>query len=110
MGTRRSDIDWAVFNKFGANLRRERRLKGWTVEKLAEKSGLTDRKIRRIEAGEIMFTIRFVDIFMLALGCKAVRLMSGFDNLESATGSGVARSRRLISRTQTAKKRRLKKP
>ena len=109
MGIRRTDINWDVYRKFGANVRRERRRKGWTIEQLAVKSGITDRKLRRIEAGEIEVLIRLVIIFMTAINCTPARLLRGCNEALFAAKNGSVRARRAAPRTKTVKKRSAKK-
>ena len=109
MGKRLSAGDWAVHKKLAANIRRERRRKGWTIEQLAEQSGITDRKLRRLETGEIVEPGRHIICLLVTLGCGPDRLFSGIDNIISRHRSDAARARRAVPRPKTVKKRRVKK-
>jgi len=66
---------WARLKTFGANVRRERVRRGWTQEKLAEKSDLAARNLQKIEAGEINILVTTAFRIQLALGCSWRRLM-----------------------------------
>ncbi len=109
MGKRLSAVDWAVHKKFAANIRRERRRKGWTIEQLAERSGITVRKLQRLETGEIVVPGRLIICLLVTLRCGADRLFSGVDNILSRNRAGSARARRAAPRIKTVKKRRVKK-
>lgn len=60
---------------FGANVRRERNLKGLTQERLSELADLSLRNIQRIEAGEINVLMTTVVRIRKALGCSADKLL-----------------------------------
>ena len=109
MGKRLSAGDSPVHKKLAANIRRERRRKGWTIEQLAEQSGITDRKLRRLETGEIVVPGRHIICLLVTLGCGPDRLFSGIDNIISRHRSDAARARRAVPRPKTVKKRRVKK-
>jgi transcriptional regulator with XRE-family HTH domain len=66
---------WARIKTFGANVRRERVRRGWTQEKLAEKSDLATRNLQKIEAGEINILLTTAFRIQLALGCPWPKLM-----------------------------------
>lgn len=60
---------------FGANVRRERNLKGLTQERLAELADLSLRNIQRVEAGEINVLMTTVVRIRRALGCSSDKLV-----------------------------------
>lgn len=60
---------------FGANVRRERNLKGLTQERLSELADLSLRNIQRIEAGEINVLMTTVVRIRKAIGCSADKLL-----------------------------------
>ena len=53
-----------IYKRIGFNLLKERRLKGWTQEQLAEKSGVSRSRISKIEYGKENFYIE--SLFLLA--------------------------------------------
>lgn len=63
--------------RFGANLERERKLRGLTQEKLAEVVDLHPRVVQKIEAGET--NLKATTLFRLqkALGCSWDLLLVG---------------------------------
>jgi transcriptional regulator with XRE-family HTH domain len=60
---------------FGANVRRERNLKGLTQERLSELADLSLRNIQRIEAGEINVLMTTVVRIRRSIGCSADKLL-----------------------------------
>ena len=60
---------------FGANVRRERNLKGLTQERLAELADLSLRNIQRVEAGEINVLMTTVVRIRKSIGCSAEKLL-----------------------------------
>jgi transcriptional regulator with XRE-family HTH domain len=62
---------------FGANVRRERNLKGLTQERLSEFADLSLRNIQRIEAGEINVLMTTVVRIRKAIGCSDKLLPRG---------------------------------
>lgn len=60
---------------FGANVRRERNLKGLTQERLSEMADLSLRNIQRVEAGEINVLMTTVVRIRKAIGCPAEKLL-----------------------------------
>lgn len=61
--------------KFGANLRRERNLKGLTQEQLAEKVNLNSRNLQKIEAGETNVLVTTLIRLRKALGFSGDKLL-----------------------------------
>lgn len=53
-----------IYKRIGFNLLKKRRLKGWTQEQLAEKSGVSRSRISKIEYGKENFYIE--SLFLLA--------------------------------------------
>jgi transcriptional regulator with XRE-family HTH domain len=70
-----SKKEWGRIKTFGANVRRERVLKGWTQEKLAEQAEIATRNLQKIEAGEINILVTTAFRIQLALRCSWKRLM-----------------------------------
>ncbi len=66
--------EWARIKIFGAKVRRERVRKGWTQERLAEKSELATRNLQKIEAGEINILLATAFRIQFALECPWKRL------------------------------------
>jgi len=54
--------------KIGVNIRRERRQQLLTIEQLAEKAGITDNYMGKIERGEGMPSLETIDSIASALG------------------------------------------
>jgi transcriptional regulator with XRE-family HTH domain len=65
----------AQLKKLGANVRRERMIKGITQERLAEMVGLKIRNIQKIEAGETNVLATTLVRIRDALGCPADKLL-----------------------------------
>ncbi len=61
--------------RFGANLRKERYVKRFTQEKLAELCGLSTRAIQKIEAGELNILLTTLKRVRRALRCPWQRLL-----------------------------------
>jgi len=60
---------------FGANVRRERSLRGLTQEELAERTQISTRNLQRVEAGELNILLTTVLRIHLALRCSWKKLM-----------------------------------
>lgn len=56
-----------LLNKFGANLRKFRELRGKTQEELAEDAGISQVQVARIEMGKVNTTISTAHLLMTAL-------------------------------------------
>lgn len=54
--------------KLGENIRRERKSRLLTIEQLAEKAGITDNFLGKIERGEGMPSLQTIDSIACALG------------------------------------------
>jgi transcriptional regulator with XRE-family HTH domain len=65
----------AELKQFGANVRRERVLRGVTQERLAELADLNLRTIQKIEAGKINILITTVIRIQRALACPWTKLL-----------------------------------
>ena len=59
----------------GANLRRERTVRGLTQERLAELADLNPRTVQKIEAGDITIPVPTLLRLRTALGCEWKRLL-----------------------------------
>lgn len=68
--TERLPLPPVGLSRFGAQLRRARLAKGWTVAELAVDSGVSDRTIRRIENGEGSAQAGSLYLLAQALGVK----------------------------------------
>ena len=53
-----------IYKRIGFNLLKQRRLKGWTQEQLAEKSGVSRSRISKMENGKENFNIE--SLFLIA--------------------------------------------
>lgn len=53
-----------IYKRIGFNILKQRRLKGWTQEQLAEKSGVSRSRISKMEHGKENFNIE--SLFLLA--------------------------------------------
>jgi transcriptional regulator with XRE-family HTH domain len=60
---------------FGANVRRERSIKGLTQQKLAELAGISTRNLQKVEAGELNILLTTAVRIKLGLRCPWSRLM-----------------------------------
>jgi transcriptional regulator with XRE-family HTH domain len=56
----RDKVREAVRLRVGANVRKLRKLKGWSQEELAERVGNTHRHIGQVERGEVNVTIDYL--------------------------------------------------
>ena len=65
----------AQLKALGANVRRERNVKGLTQEQVAEKIEISLRNMQRIEAGEINPLTTTLIRLRKAIGCGAEKLM-----------------------------------
>lgn len=59
-----------VMTRFGLNVQKIRRLKGFTQEQLAEEAGISQVQIARIESGKLNTSISTVVALSIALGIK----------------------------------------
>ena len=62
---------------FAANLRRERRARGWTQAELGRKSGVTGRTVLRAEKGLDGVTLGTAALLAGGLGMKLADLITG---------------------------------
>lgn len=69
---------------FAANLRRERKARGWTQEELGRKSGVTGRTVLRAEKGSDGVTLGTAAMLAGGLGMKLADLITG----DGETGHG----------------------
>ena len=71
----------------GVFIRTARLSKGWSQETLAERADMHDRTIRKIERGEINFSVLSLRRLMLALDmpASAIPLVSTLDNPAQAS-------------------------
>ena len=53
-----------IYKRIGFNLLKQRRLKGWTQEQLAERSGVSRSRISKMENGKENFNIE--SLFLIA--------------------------------------------
>jgi transcriptional regulator with XRE-family HTH domain len=70
-----SKKEWRRIKVFGANVRRERVLKGLTQEALAERAEIATRNLQKVEAGEINILLTTALRIRVALRCSWDRLM-----------------------------------
>lgn len=61
----------------GANIRRERKRQTLTMEQLAEKTGITDNFLGKIERGESMPSLTTIDSIACALNVSIDALLEG---------------------------------
>ena len=59
-----------IYIRIGFNLMKQRRLKGWTQEQLAEKSGVSRSRISKMENGKENFNIE--SLFLIAQSLEIV--------------------------------------
>ena len=71
----RTPAENAQLQLLGANLRRERTLKGLTQEQLSEQVNLSSRNLRKIEAGETNVLVTTFIRLRRALDCSADKLI-----------------------------------
>jgi transcriptional regulator with XRE-family HTH domain len=62
---------------FGANLRQQRRVRGWTQAQLAERSGLSIDMIGRLERGSASASFDTIEVLAQALEISAAILFGG---------------------------------
>jgi transcriptional regulator with XRE-family HTH domain len=62
-------VQAAQLKNFGANVRRERMVRGLTQERLAERVDLNLRTVQKVEAGKVNILITTVLRFKKALQC-----------------------------------------
>ncbi len=65
------------YEKLGANIRRLREERGWSVEELADKAYATIDLVRDAEAGRRRLTVEAVMTFCDAFGVEADALLNG---------------------------------
>lgn len=64
-----------IYKQIGFNILRQRRLKGWTQEKLAEKSGLSRSRISKMEHGKENFNIESLFLIAQSLEIDYIELL-----------------------------------
>jgi transcriptional regulator with XRE-family HTH domain len=72
--------------RVGANIRRLRRLQGWSQEALAERIGMSEKEVGRIERGETNASVDLLAAVAAALGSDICDLLRGGSN----DGTGAA--------------------
>lgn len=63
--------------KLGANIRRLREERGWSVEELAQRAGATEDYVLKAEAGKHRITLYAVMCFCDAFGVEPGALLNG---------------------------------
>ena len=64
-----------IYIRIGFNLMKQRRLKGWTQEQLAEKSGVSRSRISKMENGKENFNIESLFLIAQSLEIDFIELM-----------------------------------
>ena len=64
-----------VYKRIGFNLLKQRRLKGWTQEQLAERSGVSRSRIRKMENGKENFNIESLFLIAQSLEIDFIELL-----------------------------------
>ena len=64
-----------IYIRIGFNLMKQRRLKGWTQEQLAEKSGVSRTRISKIENGKENFNIESLFLIAQSLEIDFIELL-----------------------------------
>ena len=64
-----------IYIRIGFNLMKQRRLKGWTQEQLAEKSGVSRSRISKMENGKENFNIESLFLIAQSLGIDFIELL-----------------------------------
>jgi transcriptional regulator with XRE-family HTH domain len=70
----RNKVQEAVRLRVGANVRKLRKLKGWSQEQLAERVGNTHRHIGQVERGEVNVTINYLTVIATSLSVDPIDL------------------------------------
>ena len=63
-----------IYIRIGFNLMKQRRLKGWTQEQLAEKSGVSRSRISKMENGKENFNIESLLLIAQSLEIDFIEL------------------------------------
>ena len=64
-----------IYIRIGFNLMKQRRLKGWTQEQLAEKSGVSRSRISKRESGKENFNIESLFLIAQSLEIDFIELL-----------------------------------
>ena len=64
-----------IYKRIGFNLLKQRRLKGWTQEHLAEKSGVPRSRISKMENGKENFNIESLFLIAQSLEIDFIELL-----------------------------------
>ena len=64
-----------IYIRVGFNLMKQRRLKGWTQEQLAEKSGVSRSRISKMENGKENFNIESLFLIAQSLEIDFIELL-----------------------------------
>ena len=64
-----------IYIRIGFNLMKQRRLKGWTQEQLAEKSGVSRSRISKMENGKENFNIESLFLIAQSLESDFIELL-----------------------------------
>ena len=64
-----------IYKRIGFNLLKQRRLKGWTQEQLAEKSGVSRSRISKMENGMENFNIESLFLIAQSLEIDFIELL-----------------------------------
>ena len=64
-----------IYIRIGFNLMKQRRLKGWTQEQLAEKSGVSRSRISKMENGKENFNIESLFLIAQSLEIEFIELL-----------------------------------
>ena len=65
-----------IYIRIGFNLMKQRRLKGWTQEQLAEKSGVSRSRISKMENGKENFNIESLFLIAQSLEIDFIELLN----------------------------------
>ena len=64
-----------IYKRIGFNLLKQRRLKGWTQEQLAERSGVSRSRISKMENGKENFNIESLILIAQSLEIDFIELL-----------------------------------
>ena len=64
-----------IYKRIGFNLLKQRRLKGWTQEQLAERSGVSRSRISKMENGKENFNIESLFLIAQSLEIDFIELL-----------------------------------
>ena len=64
-----------IYIRIGFNLMKQRRVKGWTQEQLAEKSGVSRSRISKMENGKENFNIESLFLIAQSLEIDFIELL-----------------------------------